>query len=58
MPAGVADARTPLSTQARVGASVTVANMAFSGAPWRIRRRLPDSLRPAVAAAQAASRGV
>ena len=32
MPAGVADARTPLSTQARVGASVTVANMAFSPA--------------------------
>jgi hypothetical protein len=29
----------------------TVANMAFSGAPWRIRRRLPERARPALAAA-------
>lgn len=30
----------------------TVANHAFSGAPWRLRRRLPERLRPALAAAQ------
>jgi hypothetical protein len=29
----------------------TVANLAFSGASWRIRRRLPERLRPAVDAA-------
>lgn len=26
----------------------TVANHAFSGAPWRVRRRLPDRMRPAL----------
>jgi len=25
-----------------------VANLAFSGAPWRVRRRLPKPLRPAL----------
>jgi hypothetical protein len=34
----------------------TVANQAFSGAPWRLRRRLPAQARPAVAAAVAAAR--
>jgi hypothetical protein len=29
----------------------TVANHAFAGAPWRLRRRLPDRVRPALAAA-------
>jgi hypothetical protein len=29
----------------------TVANLAFSGAPWRLRRRLPRRQRPALAAA-------
>lgn len=29
----------------------TVANMAFSGARWRIARRLPEAMRPALAAA-------
>ena len=28
----------------------TVANLAFSGAPWRVRRRLPAPMRPALAA--------
>lgn len=32
----------------------TVANMAFSGARWRIARRLPREMRPALAAAAAA----
>ncbi len=36
----------------------TVANNAFSGAPWRIRRRLPAAVRPALDAAQAAARAV
>jgi hypothetical protein len=35
----------------------TVANHAFAGAPWRVRRRLPERMRPAVdAARRAASR--
>lgn len=33
----------------------TVANHAFAGAPWRIRRRLPKHARPALAAAVAAA---
>jgi hypothetical protein len=34
----------------------TVANLAFSGAPWRLRRRLPPRQRPALAAASSAAR--
>lgn len=34
----------------------TVANHAFSGAPWRIRRRLPARMRPALDAAGRAAR--
>jgi hypothetical protein len=34
----------------------TVANLAFSGAPRRVRRRLPSALRPALDAAVAADR--
>ena len=34
----------------------TVANHAFCGAPWRVRRRLPAAMRPALDAARAASR--
>jgi hypothetical protein len=34
----------------------TVANHAFAGAPWRIRRRLPVQMRPALDAARAAAR--
>jgi hypothetical protein len=34
----------------------TVANHAFSGAPWRVRRRLPAEARPALDAALAAAR--
>ena len=34
----------------------TVANLAFSGARWRVRRRLPPALRPALDAAGAAAR--
>lgn len=34
----------------------TVANHAFSGAPWRVRRRMPVAMRPALDAATAAAR--
>ena len=34
----------------------TVANLAFSGAAWRVRRRLPEPMRPALDAARAAAR--
>jgi len=35
----------------------TVANHAFAGAPWRVRRRMDPSARPALAAARTAARG-
>jgi hypothetical protein len=34
----------------------TVANHAFAGAPWRVRRRLPAGMRPALKAAQRSAR--
>ncbi len=34
----------------------TVANHAFAGAPWRVRRRLPREMRPALAEARDAAR--
>jgi hypothetical protein len=34
----------------------TVANLAFAGAPWRVRRRMDPSGRPALQAAVNASR--
>ena len=34
----------------------TVANLAFSGATWRVRRRLQEAMRPALAAAARAAR--
>jgi hypothetical protein len=34
----------------------TVANHVFSGAPWRVRRRLPAGMRPALGVALAAAR--
>jgi hypothetical protein len=34
----------------------TVANRAFTGAPWRVRRRLPKAMRPALDAARPAAR--
>src|SRR3954471_3183792 len=36
----------------------TVANIAFSGAPWRLRRRLPRPVRPALDAAVDAARAL
>jgi hypothetical protein len=34
----------------------TVANHAFAGAPWRVRRRMPAPMRPALVAARRAAR--
>jgi hypothetical protein len=34
----------------------TVANHAFAGAPWRVRRRLPKPMRPALDEARRAAR--
>jgi hypothetical protein len=34
----------------------TVANHAFAGAPWRVRRRLPERMRPALDVARRAAR--
>ena len=34
----------------------TVANQAFAGAAWRVRRRMPKAMRPALDAARASSR--
>ena len=34
----------------------TVANHAFAGAPWRVRRRLPKRMRPALNEARRAAR--
>jgi hypothetical protein len=34
----------------------TVANHAFAGAPWRVRRRLPKRMRPALDSARSAAR--
>jgi hypothetical protein len=33
----------------------TVANHAFAGAPWRVRRRMPEQMRPALDAARGAA---
>jgi hypothetical protein len=35
----------------------TVANLAFSGAAWRVRRRLPAAMRPALDSARMSKRG-
>jgi hypothetical protein len=35
----------------------TVANLAFSGATWRVRRRLPAAMRPALDSARMSKRG-
>jgi hypothetical protein len=35
----------------------TVSNHVFAGAPWRVRRRMPREMRPALDAARAAARG-
>ncbi len=56
LPAGDRIAHLLLALRADEPGFATVANMTFSGAPWRIRRRIPAAMRPAVDAAVAASR--
>lgn len=45
-----------LALRADEAGFATVANQAFSGAPWRLRRRMPAPMRPALDAAGRAAR--
>jgi hypothetical protein len=51
LPAGDRTAHLLLALRADEAGFATVANQAFSGARWRIRRRLPPNMRPALDAA-------
>jgi hypothetical protein len=57
LPSGDRIAHLLLALRADEAGFATVANRAFTGAPWRLRRRLSRELRPALDAARAASRG-
>jgi hypothetical protein len=57
LPAGDRVSHLLLALRADEAGFATVANLAFSGAPWRIRRRLPREARPALDAARRAARG-
>ena len=58
LPAGDRIAHLLLALREDETGFATVANLAFSGAPWRVRRRLPAHTREALAAAvRAAKRG-
>jgi hypothetical protein len=56
LPAADRTAHLLLALRADEVGFATVANMAFSGARWRIRRRLPRELRPALESAAALDR--
>jgi hypothetical protein len=56
LPAGDRIAHLLLALRADEEGFATVANLAFSGAPWRLRRRLPPRARPALDAAVRLSR--
>lgn len=56
LPAGDRVAHLLLALREDEAGFATVANLAFSGAPWRIRRRLPERSRPALDAARAGAR--
>jgi hypothetical protein len=51
LPSGDRIAHLLLAVRADEQGFATVANLAFSGAPWRLRRRLEPQLRPALDAA-------
>ena len=53
LPTGDRIAHLLLALRADEQGFATVANMAFSGAPWRVRRRLDPVQRPALDAARA-----
>lgn len=55
LPAGDRIAHLLLALRADEAGFATVANLSFSGATWRIRRRLPVRARPAVEAARRAA---
>jgi hypothetical protein len=56
LPAGDRIAHLLLALRADETGFATVANLAFSGAPWRVRARMRRAQRPALAAARAAAR--
>lgn len=56
LPAGDRVAHLLLALREDEAGFATVANLAFSGAPWRVRRRLPPALRPGLEAAVARAR--
>jgi hypothetical protein len=55
LPAADRTAHLLLALRADEPGFATVANLAFSGAPWRVRRRLAPAMRPALDAARAAA---
>jgi len=57
LPSGDRIAHLLLALRADEQGFATVSNLAFSGAPWRLRRRLNKAQRPALDAARAAARG-
>ena len=56
LPAGDRIAHLLLALRTDEAGFATVANCAFAGAPWRVRRRLARPMRPALDAAKAAAR--
>jgi hypothetical protein len=56
LPSGDRIAHLLLALRADEAGFATVANLAFSGARWRVRRRLPAAMRPALDAAAALDR--
>jgi hypothetical protein len=56
LPAGDRVAHLLLALREDEAGFATVANLAFSGAPWRVRRRLPVPLRPGLDATVARAR--
>jgi hypothetical protein len=58
LPSGDRIAHLLLALRTDEAGFATVANLAFSGASWRVRRRLPPAVRPALAAAQRAARSI
>lgn len=56
LPAGDRVAHLVLALREDEQGFATVANFNFSGAPWRVRRRLPDRSRPALNRARALAR--
>lgn len=51
LPSGDRIAHLLLALRTDESGFATVANLAFSGAPWRVRRRIPAAMRPALDAA-------